>query len=126
MILDATFPVSAWRARFLELGAALGARTRVIWAEAPDEVVRERLEKRALDPRAISDAGLDVYLRAREQFQPPDEVEPGQLVRIDARRPAEESAVRIVESLEILAACAHPAIFEDFARRHVDAIARLA
>jgi iron complex transport system substrate-binding protein len=33
---------------------------------------------------------------------------------------------RLVESLEILAACVHPAVFADFASRHADAIVRLA
>jgi iron complex transport system substrate-binding protein len=32
---------------------------------------------------------------------------------------------RLVESLEIMAACAHPPLFEDFARRHAGVIARL-
>jgi iron complex transport system substrate-binding protein len=32
---------------------------------------------------------------------------------------------RLVESLEILAACVHPAVFLDFARKHADVIVRL-
>ena len=32
---------------------------------------------------------------------------------------------RIVESLEIMAACVHPERFEDFARSHASAIERL-
>ena len=33
---------------------------------------------------------------------------------------------RLVESLEIMAACVHPALFDDFARAHADVIVRLA
>ena len=33
---------------------------------------------------------------------------------------------RIVESLEILAACTHPDAFEDFAQKHASVIERLA
>jgi iron complex transport system substrate-binding protein len=33
---------------------------------------------------------------------------------------------RLVESLEILAACVHPEAFDDLARQHADAIVRLA
>jgi iron complex transport system substrate-binding protein len=32
---------------------------------------------------------------------------------------------RLIESLEILAACVHPGLFEDFARKHADALYRL-
>jgi iron complex transport system substrate-binding protein len=35
------------------------------------------------------------------------------------------SGPRLVESLEILAACAHPALFADFAAKHTEVVARL-
>lgn len=99
VILDATFPVAEWRARFTALAPRHGAVARVLSVEAPAEVVEERLRARALDPTAVSDAGVEVYRRARARFEPPGPEESAPVVVLDARRPADDSTLAVLASL---------------------------
>jgi predicted kinase len=99
VILDATFPVAAWRARFVELALRAGAAARVLFVEAPVEVVEQRLRDRAHDRTAVSDAGVEVFHRARERFQAPGAGERAPVVALDARRSPDELALLVLDSL---------------------------
>ncbi|MBK7977492.1 MAG: AAA family ATPase [Deltaproteobacteria bacterium] len=99
VILDATFPVAEWRARFIRLAALHGVQARVLAVEAPQEVVEERLRARAFDPRAVSDAGIEVYRRARGRFEHPGAAELAPVVALDARRPADDASLAVLASL---------------------------
>ena len=54
----------------------------MVQVTASEEVTRERLARRAQDASEVSDADLEVYLRARETFEPPLEVPPEHLVQV--------------------------------------------
>lgn len=73
-IVDATFSRRHYRARFVDAAERLGLPYYVVHVTAPDALVRERLARRAAEGSDASDAGLDVYLREREAFEPPTEV----------------------------------------------------
>jgi predicted kinase len=74
VVVDATFSRAGQRAPFLELARARRVPVYVLHLDASEAAVRERLGERTRDPTDPSDADLDVYLRARESFEPPGEV----------------------------------------------------
>jgi len=70
----------------------------VIHLEAPPELVRARMEARADDPERVSDADLDVYLHARDRFEPPTELPPDQVLHVwSERHEAEEEIARLFD-----------------------------
>jgi len=74
VVVDATFSRAEQRAPFLELARAHCVPAYVLHLDASEKAVRERLAERTRDPAEPSDADLDVYLRARDRFEPPAEV----------------------------------------------------
>lgn len=72
-ILDATFPTRERRAPFRDLAARLGLPCVVAHLEADEAEISRRLAARQSDPTEVSDAGLAVYRRAKETFEPPGE-----------------------------------------------------
>ncbi|MFV2090637.1 MAG: AAA family ATPase, partial [Pseudomonadales bacterium] len=73
VIVDATFIERSRRTRFFDLAAALGCRVRLIYCEAPLEVLRERLQARAIsaeDPSEATQAVLDLQLERLESPLP--------------------------------------------------------
>ncbi len=99
VILDATFPVAAWRARFLKLAEDAGVFARVLYLRAPSELVEARLRERERDATAVSDAGVAVFRRAAARFEAPDAPEPAPVVALDARLAPEDLTLCVVESL---------------------------
>ncbi len=98
-VVDATFPLAEWRARFAALAESAGVPLRVVFLQADDATVSERLERRALDPREVSDAGIEVYRAAKQRFESPDEIPADRLVRLTPLVSPERAALRVVESL---------------------------
>lgn len=98
VIVDATFPTRARRDPFLRLAERRGHEVAIVHVRASEETVRERIERRREDRDDPSDAGLDVYLRARESFERPDGSD-RRVVTFDSGRddPA-ELAARMLES----------------------------
>ncbi len=79
VIVDATFSRRKYRSMFVDAMERLGMPYYFVEVTAPDTVIRQRLAKRAQDPKATSDADLSVYLREREAFEPLDEVPDGRV-----------------------------------------------
>jgi len=79
----------------------------VVLCEADEATTRARLERRARDPRAVSDADLEVWRRARERFEPPrtgtgagaELVEAELLAHPSGKLAAEELAIQALERL---------------------------
>ncbi len=71
----------------------------LVLCDAPDEVVRERMRRRELDPGRVSDATADLLDQARRNFEPVGENEGFTVVRIDTREPLEANVERIMRSL---------------------------
>jgi hypothetical protein len=68
-------PADAERAGQRDEARALAARhgvpLRVVWCDAPDEVIAERLRRREEDAREVSDARLELLPRRRAQYASP-------------------------------------------------------
>lgn len=99
VLVDATFSRREHRSLFAAAAEELGVPLLVVWIEADDAVIRARLAQRAGDPREVSDADLAVYEKARETFEPPDELPPGRVVRAaSGEEPSELAGLRLAEA----------------------------
>ncbi len=86
IILDATFSNPAYRGLLKQMAEKEGVRVLFFWLNAPDNVVRERMEKRKREKTA-SDADWEIYLQMKKRFVPPKEA-----VEVDATKEPEEIA----------------------------------
>ena len=65
VIFDATTLIEANRRPLYRIADETGARLVIVLLEAPEEVVKQRLEARRREPGCRSDADWEVYLRLR-------------------------------------------------------------
>ena len=65
---------------------------------APDAAIRERLEARAREPGAVSDAGWEVYLAQKARWEPVTLGEWAHLV-IDGEKPVAEVLMQLERQL---------------------------
>ncbi len=66
-----------------------------IYCFCTETVLKERMELRAKDPKAVSDGRWEIYLKQKERFELPDELATDQLVRIDTDRSLDELLSRL-------------------------------
>ncbi len=88
-VVDAAFLRRAERDRFRALAERTGARFSIVHAEAPIDVLRERIRARAAAARDASDASLAVLERQRETAEPLAEDEKRYQVPFPPDDPAE-------------------------------------
>ncbi|MBJ6751409.1 bifunctional aminoglycoside phosphotransferase/ATP-binding protein [Geomonas anaerohicana] len=93
IVVDATFQRRADRERFSMLAARMRVPFLVIETRCPEEVARERLERRRHDPAEVSDARWEQYQRQRAEFQAP---QPGESVLLDSTLPVWDEAERVL------------------------------
>lgn len=67
VVMDATFYSHASRERAAAIAQQVGVPWRLLLIAAPEEIVRERIARRAND---ISDADFSVYLKMKAVFEP--------------------------------------------------------
>lgn len=82
VLVDANFINRKNRARGLEAARKTRAIPLVVWFDAPDSLIRERLESRAEEGNSVSDADVAVYEKLRLGFEAPNASEGFQVVRI--------------------------------------------
>ena len=80
VILDATYLERTHRARLIDRAAELGVPVRVLYCQAPDEVLRARITQRKAQGSDASEADLTVLDRQLQRFQVPGADEPVILV----------------------------------------------
>ena len=90
VILDATYRKAAHRKALLDLAKERKVPVLFVWCKAPEEVIRQRLEKRALEEGEPSDGRWEIYLAQKARFEPPEEIPPSQLLVLDTTKPLEE------------------------------------
>jgi len=100
VILDASYRCRADRDGVRALKKKYGARVRFILCSCPEAEARARMKKRALDPAAVSDGRLDIYLRQKEIFEPPDELQPAEFITLSTLAPVDELVDRLARALE--------------------------
>ena len=79
VVLDATF-LKRWQRKLVLDNFE---EPLFIWAFAPEKVIKKRLSKR----KDVSDADFSIYLKQKEVFEEPDEVD---YIKINTDKPAEE------------------------------------
>jgi uncharacterized protein len=82
VIVDATFIRRDWRAPFADLAGELGLPWFIAAAEAPPEVLRERVSRRQATGRDASEAGLEVLEAQLASLEPFTETELPHVLRL--------------------------------------------
>lgn len=91
VIVDATFIERTRRDQFLELAERLGITACILYCDAPESVLRERVARRTgsgTDPSEATGAVLDLQLA---RFEPPAAEEP--VIRVDTSTPISDEAI---------------------------------
>lgn len=101
VVLDASYRCRADRDEIRTLKKKHGARVRFILCSCPEAEARARIKKRALDPTAVSDGNWDIYLRQKELFEPPAELQPAELVTLSTLAPVDELVDRLAHILRL-------------------------
>jgi len=83
VVLDGSYSRRRDRAAVLACGRQEKAPVRFILCFCSDTEVKRRLEMRARDPLAVSDGRLEIYLKQKESFEPPDELASDQLLQLN-------------------------------------------
>lgn len=100
VIVDATMWQRAVRHRFSDLAYRHGTALRILHIQCPEELVRKRLEARIADPDEPSDGRWEIYLRQREDFEPPTADE-GDIIAIDTSATADENIDAVLTAMGI-------------------------
>jgi uncharacterized protein len=96
VVLDATFGQPADRAAVRLLARRTGARLLVVVCHANEAAIRGRLEARALDVHAVSDARLELWPALRASFVEPTEL--ASTVNVDTTQPLDQSVAAVVDA----------------------------
>ncbi len=96
VILDATFAQKKWRNMARKLAQERKVPYLIVVTTAPEEVVKERLEKREKE-KVVSDGRWDVYLKHRDKFQMPQDE--GPLLVLDTREELDSLVKKVKEVL---------------------------
>ncbi len=98
VILDATFLKQRIRRQFEQLATRYNCPLRIIHCEAPDAVIRERLEQRRSENPGSSDADIAVYEQQLTRNDPLNQAEQALTIHADTR--LADQAERIATELE--------------------------
>lgn len=101
VIVDATCRRREDRERLRSLAEAHGVESRLFLVECAEEIVRQRLEERVRSGTGASDAGWEIYLRQRGEFEPLLESE-GWWRPVDGSAPVQESVDGILRAIGLL------------------------
>ncbi len=96
IILDGSYKKQKERQALLELARSLGADIRFVECRAPVTLIRQRLEARRRDPRAVSDGRWELYRAQRADFDPTGDIIPQHGFRIRMDQPPDDLARKIL------------------------------
>ncbi|MDI9569246.1 MAG: AAA family ATPase [Pseudomonadota bacterium] len=99
VIIDASYKRARWRGEALALARRLGVSFLLVECVCPDEVVRERLERRARDPREASDGRWEIYAAQKDDYDRDDDLPEGSRLTVDSSLPPETCLHRILVRL---------------------------
>lgn len=99
VVLDASYQEKAERARVKDLADRFGCPANFVQCICPEELMKERMEIRSKDPKAVSDGRWEIYLKQRERFRPPDELGPQELFKINTNKPVTDLLEDLAELL---------------------------
>lgn len=76
-----------------------GCRILFVFCQCSELVMKARMDKRMMDPDAVSDGRWEIYLKQKQRFETPEELPPGLLVTIDTDRELPELLARLDEKV---------------------------
>ena len=97
VIVDGAFSSVAQRRLAREAALRASAPFAVLWCDAPDSMLAERLRRRAQDPGEVSDAGVALLAQHRAHYELPDR-EPN-VIRIDTTAATDRAAAAALDAL---------------------------
>jgi len=100
VVLDASYQRKTDRAQARMLAQRLGVRLYCILCVCPEEEMKRRMAKRALDPQAVSDGRWEIYLKQKARFEAPVELAPDQLITLSTDLPVEAVLAKLSALLE--------------------------
>jgi predicted kinase len=90
VVLDGCFIKRAQRKGAVELARRLGVPLLLLECRTSEEVIRERLERRARKNGTVSDGRWEIYSGQLAEFEPPDEIAGDERVVLDRSKPVDE------------------------------------
>lgn len=100
VVLDASYQSRFERDRVCELAKKLNVPAFFILCECPEEVMKQRMETRSLDPNAVSDGRWEIYLQQKKRFEFPDELAPSQFFTINTDMPVNDALDKLENLLK--------------------------
>lgn len=99
VLLDASFLKRRQRSIAVAAARAADARFLLVECSAPEDRVRARLAVREDEAANVSDATWPIYLEQKKHFEPPEEIDEHEHVRVDTSKDLDLSVNSIVEKL---------------------------
>jgi hypothetical protein len=100
VVLDGSYQSRHERQRVRELARRLAVGVYFIQCICPENLLKERMEKRALDPGAVSDGRWEIYLKQKERFEPPVELPDSELLVINTGDTPENLLLGLTKKFE--------------------------
>ncbi|MDG4475683.1 AAA family ATPase [Thiovibrio frasassiensis] len=100
VVLDASYQRKTDRDQVRKLAQRLSVRLYCILCVCPEEEMKRRMAKRALDPQAVSDGRWEIYLKQKERFEAPAELSPDQLITLPTNLPLDTVLQQLAAQLE--------------------------
>ncbi|OGR06156.1 MAG: hypothetical protein A2520_10520 [Deltaproteobacteria bacterium RIFOXYD12_FULL_53_23] len=100
VVLDASYQQKTDRDQVRMLAQRLDVRLYFVLCVCPEEEMKHRMAKRALDPQAVSDGRWEIYLKQKERFEAPAELAPDQLITLATDLPVEVVLEQLSAHLE--------------------------
>ncbi|MCF6290822.1 MAG: AAA family ATPase [Desulfobacterales bacterium] len=101
LVLDASYRCRADRECIGDLAEKHGAMARFILCSCPEAELKRRMEKRALDPTAVSDGRWEIYLKQKRLFEEPTELRPEELITLATQAPVNVLVGRLARALNM-------------------------
>lgn len=98
VILDATFIKREGRLKAEHLAETAGADFGIIEVTLPENVIKERLDRR-IKTGSVSDGRWEIYTPQKKEFEPVDEIPEEQHITVDMTLPLEQNTRRIIANL---------------------------
>jgi len=108
VIIDASFVRRQHRRWAARLARETGAQFACVEMTAGDAAVRRRLARRLREGGDPSDARWEIYVAQKRTFQPPTEIAPERLVRVDTAKPVAAETRAVIAALRRLSPLSLP------------------
>jgi hypothetical protein len=99
VLLDGCYTKRLQRDGAVDLARRLGVKLLLLECRTSEDVIRERLERRAQKAGTVSDGRWEIYHRQLAEFEPPEEITGDRRVVLDRSKPVDELLHELVAIL---------------------------